>query len=99
MGPDELLRNIVEALAEARAARIQAETALKAAYEAKSEVEALKSSTHKVQYVNTETLGQINQQMSEYLPSEPAVGSVDTEFGKRLAAMGEEFEGADDEIG
>ena len=99
MGSDELIGRLVDALAEAKAASSKAELALKVAHEALAIANGLKNSTHQVQYVNSDALGQINKEMSQYMPDATEGGvEADFELGKRLAAMGEALEGVDDEI-
>lgn len=95
----ELIGRLIDQLSEAKASRAIAEQALAVATQALAEVRGLKSSTHKIQYVNTEAIGQINQEMAQYMPDTLNEGvEANFELGKRLAEMGETLEEVDDEI-
>lgn len=91
---DILLEKLIDALVEARAStQIALEVANSArsmAEEALTKLRAMELSTHKVTYVNSDQLGQINKEMSELEPDmEPSLSPVSFDLGKRLSEQSE----------
>lgn len=85
---DDTLGRLIEALAEAKAARIVAELALTQANQALAEVRGMKESTHRVQYVDSTALGQINKDLSQYGPDiidDETTPLATFDLGKQLA--------------
>ena len=93
MGDDDIIGRLIDALAQSKIALHQSEVALKMAQEALVEVRAMKGSTHQVQYVNTDVMGQIRESVPEYMPGDeiPDKPLASFDLGKQLASQ-DEFE-------